>query len=425
VTRLLWPLNWYDKRVTDTYRSRLADRALAQMVAAHAALLVVGPRATGKTTTAQRLAGSSVRLADRRVAAAVAADPQAVLGGMTTPVLIDEWQIVPECLNAVKEQVDTDPRRGQFIVTGSVRGDLDSPTWPGTGRLVRLPMYGLTEREVEGRIDAPGWLHRVLAGERFTGFWTTENIRTYVGRALRSGFPEPALQLETPFRHQWLTSYVDQLITRDAAGVDRGRDPQRLRRYLAALALNSAGIVDDTTLWTSAQINKATARAYDTLLQNLLVVENVPAWTSNRLKRLTLAPKRYLIDCGLFAGVLGATPDDIVLDADLLGRVLDTFVAAQLRAELALSIPQRALSHLRQADGRREVDIIVELGPRRIAAIEVKATSAPGPHDARHLRWLRREMGDDLAAAVLLHTGPAPIQLDDDVLALPIATLWA
>ena len=215
---------------------------------------------TGKTTSAQRLAASSLKLADGKVASALASDPAAVLKSREQPVLIDEWQIVPECLNAVKELVDSDNRRGQFIVTGSVRGDLDSPTWPGTGRLVRLPMFGLTEREIEGRIDGPGWFERVLSGERFGGYWSDDNVRTYVERALRSGFPEAALQLEDPFRHQWLTSYVDQLITRDAAQVDNGRDPDRLRRYMTALALNSAAVVDDATLWEAARINKASAR---------------------------------------------------------------------------------------------------------------------------------------------------------------------
>ena len=407
------------------YHPRLADVALATMVAEHRALLVVGPRSIGKTTTAARVTASTLRLTEGRVASALRSDPAAVLSNLAPPVLIDEWQIVPECLNAVKEQVDASTRRGQFVLTGSVRGDLDSPLWPGTGRLVRLQMYGMTEREISGRIGGPNWIERVVGGERFDGFWSGENLRTYVERALRSGFPEPALHLADLARQQWLASYVDQLVTRDMIGSEHGRDPQRLRRYLEALALHSAGIVDDTTLWEAARINKVTARAYETLLQNLLIVENIPAWTSNRLKRLSLAPKRYLVDSGLFAGVLGLTVDDVMIDGDLLGRVLDTFATAQIRAELALATPQRRLSHLRLPEGRHELDLIVELGPRRIVAIEIKATSTPDASDAKHLRWLRREMGDAVAAAVLLHTGPASIELDEGVLALPIATLWS
>lgn len=409
----------------NAYTPRLADAVLADMVAAHQALLVVGPRSAGKTTTGRRRASSVLGLTDGRVASALRADPSAVLSGMAQPVLIDEWQIVPECLNAVKDQVDGSSKRGQFILTGSVRGDLDSPMWPGTGRVVRLQMFGMTEREIEHSISGRGWVERVLAGDRFSGFWTDENVRTYIDRALRSGFPEPALKLGGAPRQRWLSSYVDQLVTRDAAGVDHGRDPVRLRRYLEAFALNSAGIVGDSTLWEAARINKVTARAYDALLRNLLIIDDVPAWTSNRLKRLVLAPKRYLVDSGLFAGVLGLTVDDVVTDGDLLGRVLDTFVAAQLRPELALAVPERRLSHLRLPQGRHEIDLVIELGPRRVMAIEIKATSSPAPDDARHLRWLRSEMGDSLSAAILLHTGPAPIEFEGGILALPIATMWA
>jgi uncharacterized protein len=408
------------------YRRRLADSVLADMVAAHQAILIVGPRSTGKTTTGLRQAASSLRLANGRAATALRADPGTVLEGMAEPILIDEWQIVPECLNAVKEQVDRESRRGQFVLTGSVRGDLDSPMWPGTGRLVRLQMFGMTEREIEDRTGGPSWLDRVLAGDDFYAMWSDENIRSYVERALRSGFPEPALRLDAVHRHQWLASYVDQLVTRDAAEVDNGRDPHRLRRYLEALALNSAGIVDDTTLWEAARINKGTARAYDTLLQNLLVVDNVPAWTANRLKRLVLAPKRYLVDSGLFAGALGLTVNDVITDGDLLGRVLDTFVTAQLRAELSLSTPQRRLSHLRLPQGRHEIDLIIEVGGGKIVAIEIKATASPSPDDIRHLRWLQSEMGRDVVvASILFHTGPTAISCGDGILGLPISTLWA
>ena len=411
--------------MTREYVPRLADRVLAEIVEAHPAVLIVGPRSTGKTTSGLRKASSTLRLTEGRVAEALRSDPATVLSGRSEPILIDEWQIVPECLNAVKDRVDTVDRRGQFILTGSVRGDLDSDMWPGTGRLIRVAMYGLTEREIARQTESPTWLDSIVSGNRFEGFWSEENTRTYLARALRSGFPEPTLRLDETGRQRWLASYVDQLVTRDAAAVDHGRDPQRLRRYLEALALNSAGIVDDTTLWEAARINRATARAYDSLLQNLLVVENVPAWTTNRLKRLSLAPKRYLVDSGLFAGVLGVSVDDVLIDGDLTGKVLDTFVTAQLRAELALTVPQRRLSHLRLPQGRHEIDLIVELGPNNLAAVEIKATSAPRHDDVKHLAWLRAQMGDSLKAAVLLHTGPAPIDFGDGILGLPIATLWS
>lgn len=408
-----------------TYVRRLVDQHLEEAVAAHPAVLVVGPRATGKTTSASNVASTSLRLGEINVRTAVESDPLVALDGRKEPVLVDEWQLVPETLNAIKILTDAEPRRGRFIVTGSVRGDLDSPMWPGTGRLIRIPMYGLIEREIEGAVDSAAWIEALLAGDDLPQVRSELDLREYVRRALRSGFPEPALQLDSRGRQRWLASYVDQLVTRDAEGIDGGRDPQRLRRYLTALALNSAGIVDDATLFEAAHISKATAKAYERLLANLLVVEQVPAWTPNSLKRLSLAPKRYLVDPGLFAGVLGVTEQDVLDDGNLLGRVIDTFVTAQLRAELALMVPTPRMHHLRTEKGRHEVDLVLEIGHRKLIGIEIKATSSPGSDDAAHLRWFRREFGSAVIATVLLHTGPDQFVMDEGVIAAPISALWA
>lgn len=130
------------------------------------------------------------------------------------------------------------------------------------------------------------------------------DLRGYLELPLRGGFPEPALHLGAAARERWLESYLDHLVTRDAPQVDAGRDPARLRRYLEAYALNSAGTADDRTPYGAAGINCRTAIAYERLLGNLLVVEAVPAWTSNRLKRLVLSPKRNVLDPALAGALL-------------------------------------------------------------------------------------------------------------------------
>ena len=397
---------------------------IADLVLEHPAILVVGPRATGKTTTCERRSASTLRLADLRERAAVTADPAAAIRTRAHPVLIDEWQLVPETLQTVKEIVDRDPTPGQFLVTGSVRGDLEMATWPGTGRLIRLPMYGLTEREINGHVGGGGWIARVRHLEDVVPVGRLD-ARDYVELALRSGFPEPALRLSADGRSRWLSSYVEQLVTRDVADLDEQRDPAKLRRYLSTVALNTAGTIADAKLLDAARITKQTARAYNRLLQNLLIVDNLPAWTSNRLKRSTLAPKRHLVDPALMVGILGIAATDVMRDGDLLGRILESFVVAQLRAECALmSLPPR-LHHLRTAQGRQEIDIVIEVGARRLLAIEVKASSAPTEHDARHLRWLHNELGPEVVTAVVLHTGPHTFKLDEHIIAAPISTLWS
>lgn len=405
------------------YQPRLVDPLLDELVATLPAVMVTGPRATGKTTTAIRHAASVLHLDRPAEAAAFAADPDVALGEFEEPILLDEWQEVPVVLGAVKRSVDRDTRPGRFLLTGSVRADLEAATWPGTGRIVRVPMASMTVRELHGNVDNPSFFDRLVTGDLPVSE-RPPDLRDYVDLALRSGFPEPALQLDPPARARWLEGYVDQILTRDAMDLDSRRDPARLRRYFETYALNSAGLVSDATLLRGAGINRKTALAYERLLMNLFVIDEVPAWTSNRLRRLSRSAKRYVADPALMAAALGLDARAFLRDGDLLGRLLDTFVAAQLRAELPIGRPRPRLYHLREEHGRYEIDLLAELGGRDVLAFEVKADSSPGQDAARHLAWLGDQLGERFLGGVVFHTGPAPFELSERIVAAPICSLW-
>ncbi len=407
-----------------TYTSRAVDPLIDRLLAELPALFIVGPRAAGKTTTAARYARTVVQLDREAEAVAFRADPDAALRGLPEPVLLDEWQVVPGVLGAVKRAIDSRPDPGRFIVTGSVRSDLEAELWPGTGRLTRVPMYGMTLREQLGEFRPPAFLDRVTGGEELQPARDAPDLRGYIELILRSGFPEAALRLSEAARQHWLESYVDQLLTRDVEQVDAGRDPARLRRYFEAYALNTAGVVEDKAVYDSAGIDRKTAVAYEALLRNLLVVEALPAWTTNRLKRLVLSPKRHVVDAALAASILRLDVNAILRSGDLLGRLLDTFVVSQLRAEIVVSESRPRLYHLRQEQGRFEVDVLGELGGGQVVGMEVKASAAPTGGDARHLVGLRDRLGDTFLAGILFHTGPRAFALAERVTAVPISALW-
>jgi hypothetical protein len=388
--------------------------------------MLIGPRAVGKTTSAAREAATVVSLDREAEAIAFAGDPDAALRGLPEPVLLDEWQAAPGVLGAVKRAVDADPRPGRFLLTGSVRAELENAVWPGTGRLVRVAMYPLTVRETRGRVGAPGFFDRLAAGEELAVGPDPPDLRGYVELALRGGFPEAALRLSGQPQQAWLESYVEDLLTQDVEAAGEGRrDRQRLRRYFEVYALASAGVADRKTVYDAAEVNKATGVAYESLLEGLLVAEAVPAWRSNRLKRLVHQPKRYLVDPALIAAALRTDVAGVMRDGNLLGRVIETFVAAQLRPELAVSASRPRLHHLRTAQGRHEVDLLAELAEGRLVGIEVKAGASPTGRDARHLAWLRDELGERFARGVVLHTGPRLYRLGERIAAVPICALWA
>jgi hypothetical protein len=413
--------------VQQGYRRRLVDATLADAMAAFGAVMLAGPRAVGKTTTAARVASSVARLDVPDTAAIFRADPDAALRRAERPLLIDEWQEVPEILGAVKRAVDRDRTPGQFVLTGRVGAHTDASTWAGTGRIVRIDMYPLAEREIAASdLTAPGMIERLATSWLSDIAQGDSDIDDIVDRSLRGSFPELAYVDRTARqRDLWLASYIGDLVTHDVASVGATRDPERLRRYLAVLSEHIAGQPTEATLWRDAELNARTAAGYDSLLSALGILDLVPAWTTNRLKRLTKGRKRYLADTALAAAAAGVRAADLYSDPRLLGRWMDAFAAMQIRPEVGISTPPHRMHHLRVEGGRHEVDMVIDLGARRLFAVEIKAGAAPTRGDARHLTWLRDELGDRFVGGVVLHTGAAVIELDDRIAAVPLSAAWS
>jgi hypothetical protein len=156
-----------------------------------------------------------------------------------------------------------------------------------------------------------------------------------------------------------------------------------------------------------------------------MITQRVPAWAGSFMNRTMRLPKRYLIDPGLLRPLLRIDHRRPLRDGDLLGRVLDTLVAAQLRAECAVSVVGADMFHLRDANGRHEIDLLIETRDGQLIAVEIKATSAPSAADARHLEWLHERLDSRLAAGLLVHTGPRFFRIAERILAVPIASLWS
>jgi uncharacterized protein len=410
------------------YRDRLIEEHLDALAAELSAFMIVGPRAVGKTRTTERRARTVVKLNVAAEAAAFQADPDAALLGLEEPVLLDEWQVVPNVLRAVANAVNDDPRPARFFLTGSARAELENEQWPGTGRIQTVAMYPMTVAELRDRVESR-FLDKLIEGEALTGPRSALNVRDYLELAVTGGFPRPTLELESArARAAWFDGYIADLLTHDIEQVDeprtRKRDPVRLRRYFEAYALNSAGVCDHKTIFDAAGIRKETALAYEELLQRLYVIEHIPAWMTNRLSRLIHRPKRYVIDSALMIHLLRLDVGGIMRDGDILGRVLETFVTAQLRPETVVSHHRPRLYHLRTEGGRQEVDLVVELGGNRVVGIEIKANAAPDAGHARHLAWLRDQLGGRFLAGVLLHTGPRTFVISDRITAAPISSIW-
>ena len=306
------------------------------------------------------------------------------------------------------------PTPGSFILTGSVEPETYGPTYPLTGRSARVLLRPMNRREQIGNGAEPTWIDHLRDGEILrTG---TGGRRSGLDLLATSGFPGAAPKGN---HRAWLRAYAATIAERS---VDERRDPERVGRLIRVLSELESQAVPDETVWRAADINRETLHSYRDMLARTHVVTPLPAWETNRLKRITSYPKRQLVDTALALALAGIDVPELMADPTLAGRYVESFVVAQLRPDVDAAGGH--LSHLRTRGGDHEVDIVIDIGGR-LVALDVKAGVNPTPRDTRHLAWLRNWIGDRLDAAVVLHRGESTFELVDGVWAVPISSLWS
>jgi hypothetical protein len=425
------------ERLGHAYLPRVIDRELDELLSELAAVAIEGPRGVGKTATALERARTVFRLDDPAQAAIMAADPGRLMAA-DPPVLIDEWQIVPETWDIVRRAVDAGAPAGSFILTGS-SAPSQPPTHTGAGRIVSLRMrpMSLAERMVGRPVVS---LEALLAGERMAIDGQTDvTLDDYAEEIVRSGFPGLRRLGPRALRAQ-LDGYLARIVDRDlsAAGYET-RNPAALSRWLAAYAAATSTTASFETLRQattpghSEMPSRATTRRYVDALMAAWLIDPVPAWLPGRshLGRLGLAPKHQLADPSLAARSVGIGVEALLKgvtvdtpanrEAPFLGPLFEALVMQSLR--VYAQVAEARVFHLRTKNGDREIDAIVQRQDGRALAVEVRLGRTVGDEDMKHLRWLSERMGNDLLDRVVVTTGPAAYRRTDGIAVVPASLL--
>ena len=125
------------------YFKRIIDDELDFRLRTFGAVLITGPKWSGKTTTAEQKAKTIIRFQDpdkiKGYIETAKVKPSLLLQG-ECPLLIDEWQIIPEIWDAVRINVDIEKQKGMYILTGSNSTDENDNMHTGIGRISRINM---------------------------------------------------------------------------------------------------------------------------------------------------------------------------------------------------------------------------------------------------------------------------------------------
>jgi len=419
------------------YSVRVVDAELDELIDSAAALAIEGAKGVGKTATASRRA-ATVRELDRPAQRSVATgDPERLLEG-PKPVLIDEWQYVPESWDLVRRAVDAGAAPGSFLLTGSAQPTVRG-SHSGAARIlsVRMRPQALSERGLEAPTVS---LAQLLGGERprLRGA-SAMRLEDYAKEIVGSGFPGLRPQSPRALRGH-LDGYLRHIVDRDFEELGHSvRDPAGLRRWMTAYAAASSTTASFETIRDAATSGqgdkpaKSTTIPYREALERLWVLDPVEAWlpTRNRISRLSSPPKHQLADPALAARLLGIDTGALLeggpagppvpRDGTLLGALFESLTTLSVRTYAQAS--EATVKHLRTVGGRHEVDMIVERADGRVVAVEAKLTRNPGDEDCRHLHWLAERIGADLLDAIVVTTGNDAYRRSDGVGVVPAALL--
>ncbi len=386
-------------------------------------VLICGPRQSGKTTLARRVAGTDmpfVTLDDATVLDAATTDPVGFVRALDRAV-VDEIQRAPGLILAIKAAVDNDPRTGRFLLTGSA----NLMTLPRVGdslagRISIIRLLPLAQAEVRG--DSPRFLDQVFAGvpPDVTSLIVGDDL---VETVLAGGYPEALTRTAWHRRRDWHLDYVEAIVQRDVRDIASVEQLSSMARLLRILAERSGQLVNYSGLGTPVGMNHVTTRKYIGVLENLFLVHALPAWHMNTLKRLGKAPKLHFLDAGLLAALRDLSPSRLRRDRTPFGPVLETFVFGELLKLAGWSDDRYTFSHFRDKE-RNEVDIVLEDGSGQVAGVKVKASATVSAGDFSGLRRLAHACGDRFALGLVLYDHDRVVPFGDRMLAVPVSALW-
>lgn len=367
----------------EDYRPRILDEILNDELEAMGAVLLEGPKACGKTTTAEQAAGSVIYMDDpvrrNQYLQMVETDISYILSG-ATPRLIDEWQIATKIWDAVRFEVDHRRKDGQFILTGSAvppREDKEEMKHTGTGRISWLKMRPMSLWE-SGESSGDVSLARIFDQIPSVRGENRLKLADIAFLTCRGGWPKSIDKGSPKAALRQAVNYYEAIVRTDISRVDDvERDEQRTRRIMRSYARHQGAqvsvqaILDDIADNDIFELSDKTIYSYINALKSIFVIEDMPAWNPNLRSKSAIrtSDTRYYIDPSIACAALGLGPDDLINDLNTFGLLFECLCVRDLRV-YAQSL-DGAVYHFRDRTGL-ECDAVVHLRNGKYGLIEIK-----------------------------------------------------
>lgn len=421
----------------EKYKKRLVDDMLERKLKGKGAVLIEGPKWSGKTTTAEQISKSILYMANpeekEQNIALADINPEILLNG-ETPRLIDEWQLAPKLWDAVRFEVDHRNNEGQFILTGSsVPAKMDEVSHSGIGRIGRLTMRTMSLYESEESNGSVSLKSLFSPNAKISG--TNDlSLDDIAYMCCRGGWPR-SLFMDKDIALDQAFDYIDSIVKTDITEADGiNRNPERTKRLLKSYARNSGSQASSETIKEDMISNDSKALDTDTILsyinalKKIFVIEDVPAWNPNLRSKTAIrsSDTRYFVDPSLATASLGLGPKDLTNDLNTFGFIFETLCIRDLRV-YAESIDGNVYHYKDASD--LECDSVIHLRNGQYGLIEIKIGGdkliEEGVETLKKLmnKIDTTKMNKPAFSMILTATGKYAYQREDGIYVIPIGCL--
>lgn len=380
------------------YLPRLMDDQLKETLEYIGAVLIVGPKWCGKTTTAEMQAKSVLKMQDpdqsKGYLATAETKPSLLLVG-DNPRLLDEWQIAPVLWDAVRTAVDNRREKGLFILTGSNSVDSSQIMHSGTGRIAKLQMYPLSlyeSKESNGCISLASLFDN--PDYDIDGKKSDLSIERLIFAACRGGWPASINTVSDKAALFIAKTYLQSVCDEDCSNIDKvSRNPQKMRAILRSYARNISTLASNASILQDVRANfsdlsEPTLYSYLNVLNRLYVIEDIPAWNPSirSASAIRSGNKKEFTDPSIAVAALNLTPDNLTTDLHTFGFIFETLCIRDLKVYSKKLGGKVSYYHDRYG---LEADCVLHLENDKYALIEFKLGSKGIEEGAKHLVELR------------------------------------
>ena len=370
------------------YIKRHLESIFLKLSDTYPAVLITGPRQTGKTTMLKKLLEQEGRgreyvtlddLDERQLAKK---DPAMFFQLHKPPVFIDEVQYAPELFPYIKIHADkykdwygnTGGGRGDFWLTGSQLFKLmDGVQESLAGRVALLHMSPLSQSEIQGVEASPFEPNFEVLSKRQKNI-TPVTLTEVYERIFKGGMPA-LVSGENPDRAAFYKSYIGTYLERDVKELSGRIDSLKFHDFITAVAAISGQLVNYKTIADACDIDQTTAKSWLRILETLGIVFYLRPYSNNALKRAVKTPKLYFYDSGLAAYLTKWSSAETLQSGAMSGAILENYVVGEIMKSWQNAGKEPYIYYYRDKDGK-EIDVILERDGT-LFPVEIKRSVSP------------------------------------------------